>query len=107
MMEEEKLRMKEEQGSDFEEEEEDDDDDEEDEPLEDVQLKKDSLSSLKKSPSGGSCDSCEMAESQSQSDNNNKCQLESSPDNQVGGLAGGSRLSSPLEATPARKVSPA
>ena len=56
MMEEEKLRMKEEQGSDYE----DDDEQEEEEPVELDQLKKgSSVSSLKKSPSHLSCVSFE------------------------------------------------
>ena len=87
MMEEEKLRMKEEQGSDYE--------DEEDEPIEEVELKKDSESSLKKSSSDGSCDSCEGEAEKS--DNNNKSQPERSDDNQAS--------DSPLEATPLRKAS--
>ena len=100
MMEEEKLRMKEEQGSDFEEEEEEE---EEEEPMEEeVELKKESVSSLKGGVSeGGSCDSCEMVAA-SQSDNNNKSKLATSQDNQVGPEE--STVSSPLEATPLRKV---
>ena len=103
MMEEEKLRMKEEQGSDYEEEEEDE---EEDEPIEEeVELKKESVSSLKGPVSeGGSCDSCEIvAATSTQSDNNNKSRLAPSQDNQVGPEE--SSVSSPLEATPLRKAS--
>ena len=108
MMEEEKLRMKEEQGSDYEEEEDDEEEEEEeeDEPLEDVQLKKDSVSSLKVAGSEGSCDSCEMvavAVTESQADNNNKSKLATSQDNQVGPEE--SSVSSPQEATPLRKAS--
>ena len=100
MMEEEKLRMKEEQGSDYE----DEDEDEEDEPLEEVQMKKDSVSSPPVPGSEGSCDSCEMVVvTESQSDNNNKSKLATSQDNQVGPEE--SSVSSPLEATSLRKAS--
>ena len=93
MMEEEKLRRKEEQGSDFEEEEEEE---EEEEPVEEVELKKEpAVSSLKKSPSEASCDSCEMALAE-KSDNNNKSRPDNGQDNQVS--------PGPLEATPLRKV---
>ena len=86
MMEEEKLRMKEEQGSDYE----DDDEQEEEEPVELDQLKKgSSVSSLKKSPSHLSCVSFE---------NNNKSEVENNQDNQQGVL-------SPVDNTELRKVS--